>query len=43
MRFTCILAKPVTALAVRVIGVPAGGDNPQQAFSSCARLQAFEN
>ncbi len=26
---------------VRVIGKPACGDNPQQAFSSCAELQAF--
>ena len=29
------------ACAVRVVGTPAGGDNPQQAFSSCAELQAF--
>jgi hypothetical protein len=33
---------PVRAVAVRVIGKPASGDNPKQAFSSCAELQAFE-
>lgn len=33
---------PVRAVAVRVIGTPASGDNPKQAFSSCAELQAFE-
>ena len=30
-----------TVLAVRVLGKPAGGDTPTQAFSSCAELQAF--
>jgi len=39
--FTLRLAEPVSALAVRVLGVPACGDNPQQKFSSCAELQAF--
>jgi DUF1680 family protein len=39
--FTCRLNQPVSACAVRVIGKPASGDNPQQAFSSCAELQAF--
>ncbi|MCX6865839.1 MAG: hypothetical protein NTV46_06385, partial [Verrucomicrobia bacterium] len=39
--FTLNLAKPVTFVAVRVLGVPASGDQPQQAFSSCAELQAF--
>jgi DUF1680 family protein len=39
--FTLLLGKPVSFVAVRVIGVPASGDNPQQAFSSCAELQAF--
>jgi hypothetical protein len=32
---------PVTVHGVRVIGQPAWGDNPAQAFSSCAELQAF--
>ena len=41
-RFTCQLAKPEKAFALRVIGKPACGDNPQQAFSSCAELQAFD-
>ena len=41
-RFTCQLAKPVKVFAIRVIGKPACGDNPQQAFSSCAELQAFD-
>jgi len=31
----------VKAFAVRVIGKPASGINPQGAFSSCAELQAF--
>jgi DUF1680 family protein len=39
--FTFQLAKPTEILAVRVIGKPAYGDNPQQAFSSCAELEAF--
>lgn len=39
MRFTCT---PVTALAVRVIGKPACGNNPQQSFSSCAGLAVYE-
>ena len=40
-QFTLKLAAPLTAIAVRVSGVPASGDNPKQAFSSCAELQAF--
>ncbi len=40
--FTLQLASPVKALAVRVLGVPACGDNPKQNFSSCAELQAFD-
>jgi hypothetical protein len=39
--FTLRLPSPVQAVAVRVLGVPASGDNPKQAFSSCAELQAF--
>ena len=41
--FTLRLATPVTALALRVVGTPATGDNPKQAFSSCGELQAFED
>jgi len=37
----CKLPSPVQAWAVRVIGKPASGNNPLQAFSSCAELQAF--
>lgn len=33
---------PVTVFGVRVIGSPACGDRPGQAFSSCGGLQAFE-
>jgi uncharacterized protein len=33
---------PVDAAAIRVIGKPACGDNPAQAFASCAELLAFE-
>jgi len=29
------------AAAIRVIGVPACGDNPKQSFASCAELQGF--
>ena len=39
--FICTLPTPVKAWAIRVVGKPACGDNPQQAFSSCAELQAF--
>ena len=39
--FVCRLAMPVEVFALRVIGKPACGDNPNQAFSSCAELQAF--
>jgi len=42
-RFTLDLPVPVSLTAIRVIGVPACGDNPKQAFSSCAELQAFAN
>jgi uncharacterized protein len=33
----------VQAVGVRVIGKPASGDNPSQAFSSCAELQTFHD
>ncbi|MBN2505710.1 MAG: glycoside hydrolase family 127 protein [Verrucomicrobia bacterium] len=39
--FTLTLPQPVRAVAVRLIGTPAGGDQPGQAFASCAELQAF--
>ncbi len=32
---------PTMAYAIRIVGKPASGDNPAQAFSSCAELQAF--
>lgn len=41
VRFTCQLAAPVQALAIRVTGRPASGDTPTQAFSSCGGLQAM--
>jgi hypothetical protein len=40
-KFTLRLAAPVKAMALRVVGVPAVGDNPNQAFASCAELEAF--
>ena len=40
--FTLRLSNPEKVLSVRVLGVPACGVNPKQAFSSCAELQAFE-
>jgi hypothetical protein len=42
MRFTCTLATPVTAYAVRVIGKPACGNDPKQSFSSCMGLAVYE-
>lgn len=39
--FTLSLPQPVRAVALRVVGKPASGDNPRQAFSSCAELQVF--
>jgi hypothetical protein len=41
--FPCRLPAPVRACAVRVIGKPASGDAPRQAFSTCAELQAFQD
>jgi hypothetical protein len=32
---------PVSVIAVRVIGKPACGDNPAQAFTSCAELHVY--
>ena len=40
--FTVRLTKPIQAIAVRVAGKPASGDNSQQAFSSCAELQVYD-
>ena len=39
--FMLQLKEPTRVFGIRVIGKPAGGDNPIQAFSSCAELQAF--
>jgi uncharacterized protein len=39
-KFTLRLPEAITVTAVRVIGVPASGDNPKQAFASCGELQA---
>ena len=41
--FTLKLTNPAKVLTLRVIGKPACGDNPNQAFSSCAELQAFKD
>jgi uncharacterized protein len=40
-KFDCRLDAAVEAVAVRVIGKPASGSNPKQAFSSCGELEAF--
>jgi hypothetical protein len=40
-RFACEFASPIKLLVIRVIGKPACGDNPRQAFASCAELQAY--
>ena len=39
--FVLRLDRPVRFVAVRVIGSPSSGDRPQQAFVTCAELQAF--
>lgn len=39
-RFT-VRFEPVQAVAIRIIGKPSSGDNPTQAFISCAELAAF--
>ena len=39
--FSVVLKEPVQVVGVRVIGKPACGDNPKQAFSSCGGLQAY--
>jgi DUF1680 family protein len=41
LRFT-VRFEPVEAVMIRIIGKPASGDNPSQAFASCAELVAFE-
>jgi DUF1680 family protein len=40
-RFEFVLPEPRSVIAVRVIGVPASGDNPAQAFASCAELEGY--
>ncbi len=39
--FECRLPHPVSVVALRVLGVPAHGDDSNQAFSSCGELEAF--
>lgn len=39
--FSQPLPAPMKVIALRVIGKPACGDNPAQAFASCAELEAF--
>lgn len=41
--FEVRLSNAIEAVAVRVIGRPACGDNPAQSFSSCAELEAYED
>jgi hypothetical protein len=41
MRFS-VRFDPVEAVAIRILGKPASGDNPAQAFLSCAELIGFE-
>jgi hypothetical protein len=40
-RFECSLPATLTVFAVRVIGVPASGDDPRQSFATCAELEAY--
>ena len=39
-RFTCQLPQATKVYGVRVVGKPASGDKPEQAFASCAELLA---
>lgn len=39
--FSLKLPNPVKAVALRIVGRPACGDNPRQAFASCSEIQAF--
>jgi hypothetical protein len=39
-RFT-VSFESTEAVAIRIVGQPASGDNPAQAFASCAELAAF--
>jgi hypothetical protein len=39
--FEIKLSEPVDVAAIRVVGAPASGDNPAQAFSSCGEIEAF--
>ena len=41
-QFTLKLKEPLSIVALCVSGTPASGDGPNQAFSSCAELGAFE-
>ncbi len=42
-RFECLFPSPLNVIAVRVTGVPASGDNPGQAFATCAELEAYQD
>jgi hypothetical protein len=39
--FTLKLSEPLAIIAIRIVGRPASGDNPKQAFSSCGELSAW--
>jgi len=39
--FECRLRSPVSAVAIRVLGVPSSGDAANQKFSSCGELEAY--
>jgi DUF1680 family protein len=39
--FTFQVPEPINVVAVRVVGVPSSGDNPQQSYVTCAELEAF--
>jgi hypothetical protein len=41
--FSILLGEPARIFGIRVAGKPASGDNLNQAFSSCAELQAYGN
>lgn len=39
--FSCQLTNAVKVFGIRIVGKPAGGNKSEQAFSSCAEIQAF--
>ena len=41
LKFTVRLPSSVQIFAIRILGKPASGENPKQAFVACSELEAF--